>query len=329
MRKKAARSIVLALVLGAALAAGYQMLRKRGDNETDPGKKKDAMPPPTYAGVAYGSHPRQVLYFWKAESATPSPLVVVIHAGAWQEGDPLKGIESTVKPMLKAGISVASIGYRLVQDAMVEKVEPPVRAPMEDAARALQFLRSKAGEWNLDKTRVALTGGSAGGCTSLWLAFHPEMADPTSADPIARESTRVSCVAVNHAQTTLDPRQMKEWTPNSEYGSQAFGVFKVVDGKQVTDFHGWLEQREKFLPGIQKYSPIEHVTADDPPIYLSYREAPGLGQAQKDPTHTANFGVKLQEKLKTVGVECELVYPGAHEVKHPKLRDFLISKLKR
>ena len=40
---------------------------------------------------------------------------------------------------------------------------PPVKAPLEDAARALQFVRSKAAEWNIDKKRIGATGGSAGG----------------------------------------------------------------------------------------------------------------------------------------------------------------------
>jgi len=31
----------------------------------------------------------------------------------------------------------------------------------------------------------AASGGSAGACSSLWLAFHPDMADPKSADPIS------------------------------------------------------------------------------------------------------------------------------------------------
>jgi hypothetical protein len=53
-----------------------------------------------------------------------------------------------------------------------------------------------------------------------------------------------------------------------------------------------------------------------------------LGQEQRDPTHTANFGVKLQEKLRTVGVDSELVYPGAPDVKHAQAHEFLIDKLK-
>ncbi len=40
------------------------------------------------------------------------------------------------------------------------------------------------------------------------------------------------------------------------------------------------------------------VMSDDPPIHMSYGAPPLLGKEEKDPTHTANFGAKLQEKLK-------------------------------
>ena len=99
-----------------------------------------------------------------------------------------------------------------------------MKAPLEDAARALQFVRSKAAEWNLDKPRIGATGGSAGACTSLWLAFHDDMADPTSKDPVARESTRLFCAAVNGAQVSLDPQELRQWMPNYRYGAHAFGL---------------------------------------------------------------------------------------------------------
>jgi hypothetical protein len=70
------------------------------------------------------------------------------------------------------------------------------------------------------------------------------------------------------------------------------------------------------------------VTSDDPPIYLAYGTPPALGQYQKDPTHTSNFGVKLQEHCKSVGVACELVYPGAPDVKFKSPQDYLVEKLK-
>lgn len=284
-------------------------------------------PPPTMADVSYGKHPKQVLHFWKAESDQPTPLLLYIHGGGWQNGNRMAGLDPLVKDYLAAGISIASVEYRFIEEAMADGVEPPVKGCLHDAARALQFVRSKAKEWNIDKTKVAASGGSAGACTSLWLAFHDDLADPKSEDPIARESTRLQFAAVNGAQTTLDPQQMKEWTPNSVYGSHAFGIFKEVNGKKARDFEAFLAQRDKILPLINEYSPYALVSADDPPIYLFYNAPPALGEDQKDPTHTSNFGVKLQERLKEAKVPCELVYPGAPGVEHKRTQDAIIARL--
>jgi len=132
-------------------------------------------------------------------------------------------------------------------------------------------------------------------------------------------------VCCRHWRTdTLDPKQMREWTPNSRYGGHAFsktGEFK--------DFDAFVAAREKILPWISEYSPYALVTADDPPVYLIYSVPPGLGQDQKDPTHTSNFGVKLQEHCKEVGTTCELVYPGAPDVKYPQVFDYLSAQLFR
>lgn len=283
---------------------------------------------PTHANVAYGTNERQVMDFYQAKSDKPTPLVFHIHGGGWVWGD--KKEVANLEKYLAAGISVVSINYRYSTQAQLAGVKPPVKWPLADCARALQFVRSKATKWNIDKARIGATGGSAGACSSLWLAFHDDLADPKSADPIARESTRLWCAAVNIAQTSLDPKQLKEWTPNSRYGGHAFGFMPDPTDlkRRDTQFAQFLAARESILPWIKEYSPYEHVTADDPPIYLSYNTPPALGQDQKDPTHTANFGVKLQEKLRSVGVECELVYPGAPGVVHPRLEDYLIAKLK-
>jgi len=282
-----------------------------------------AGPKPALANVPYGSSPKQVLDFYKAESSKPAPLVFYIHGGGWTAGSK---DSFGAAPYLKAGVSVVSIEYRFIQEAQEAGVKPPVEWPLHDAARALQFVRSKAAEWNIDKTRIGATGGSAGACSSLWLAFHSDMADPKSSDPVAHESTRLFCAAVNGAQTSLDPKQLKEWTPNSRYGGHAFGFMPSV-AKRDSQFAEFFAAREDLLPWIKEYSPYEHVSADDPPIYLIYNAPPALGQDQKDPTHTSNYGVKLQEKARSVGVECELVYPGAPDVKHPTIEGFLIEKL--
>lgn len=283
---------------------------------------------PTAANVAYGSHERQVLDFYQAQFTKPTPLLFFIHGGGWVTGD--KGRISDLERCLAAGISVVSINYRYSWQAHLAGVMPPVQWPLEDAARALQFVRSKAGEWNLDKQRIGASGGSAGACSSLYLAFHDDLSDAKSSDPVARESTRLWCAAVTGAQTSLDPLQLKEWTPNSRYGGHAFGFMDPRNlGSRDKHFGEFYDKRDSVLKWIKQYSPYEHVSRDDPPVYLIYNAAPAIGQPQKDPTHTANYGLKLQEHCREIGAECELVYPAAPDVKHQSMADFLIDVLKR
>lgn len=286
-------------------------------------------PAPTRANVHYGSHPRQVVDFWKADAAGPTPLVFYIHGGGWMPFPKDKSVVVThqIEQYLRHGVSVASCNYRLIPDAEAAGVKPPVAWPLHDAARALQFVRSKAGEWGIDKDRIGLYGGSAGACSSLWLGLHDDLANPNSADPVARESTRVRSIAVAGAQTSLDPKQMREWIPNIAYGGHAFGFAGPWRADVFERFH---DARERILPWIREYSPFELVSADDPPVYLDYAKAPaGSGQLERDPTHSATFGVKFQERLREVGVESYLVYPGASPAKYQSRHEFLIDQLKR
>jgi acetyl esterase/lipase len=283
---------------------------------------------PTVADVAYGTHERQVLDFYKAASDKPTPLLFFVHGGGWTAGD--KNKKTDFHTYLDKGISVVSINYRYTWQAQIDGIHPPVKAPLEDAARALQFVRSKAKEWNIDKARVAATGGSAGACTSLWLAMHDDMADPKSSDPISRESTRLLCAAATRGQTSLDPEQCIKWTPNSRYGGHAFGFMDPENVKsRDTRFAEFLSKREQLLPPIKEYSPIEHASSDDPPIYLIYTTPPAMGQEEKDPTHSANYGVPLKEKLTDLKVPCKLVHPGAPDLDHPTSEAFLIDMLNR
>jgi acetyl esterase/lipase len=283
--------------------------------------------PPTFANVPYGTHERQVLDFFKADTTAPAPLVVHIHGGGWVNGDKV-GV-GDLKKLLASGISVASINYRFTTQAQAAGLKPPVKWPLEDAARAIQFLRSKAGEWNIDKTRVAATGGSAGACSSLWLAFHDDMAKADSPDPVARESTRLTAAAVNGAQTSLDPRQLREWIPNMRYGGHAFGF--VAGAGRDSAFQQFFDHRSDVLEWINEYSPYAHVGPGDPPVFLTYPaqdKPPVKGEEQKDPTHSAVLGLLLEEKLRSAGGEVHLVYPGHQDTEYKTMADFLIAKLK-
>lgn len=286
-------------------------------------KKKKApvydasVPKPTLSNVPYGSHQRQVLDFWKAPSASadkPAPLVFYIHGGSWQTNSKeiINGCVD-VNALLKAGISVAAINYRYVSQAEAEGVVPPVKAPLEDAARALQFVRSKAGEWQIDQERIGATGGSAGGCSALWLAYHDDMADPDSVDPVARESTRLFCAGVRVPQTSLDPQQMKDWLTTITYGGHALGV----KNKE------FLASREKLLPWIEEYSPYAHVSADDPPVSLYYNK-----YLEKDlNAHSPQFGFHLQKRCQELGIDCEVLYDRAPGYTQNEATFYLIKTL--
>jgi acetyl esterase/lipase len=322
---KIKRVILVALFSGLSVMARGVEGRERS-TEQPKGQSQAAdqaagypasVPQPTLREIAYGPHKRNVLDFWKAAANRPTPLVFVIHGGGWQNGskERLNRFVDTTT-LLKEEISVVAINYRYIRNA--GDIQPPVRAPLEDAARALQFVRSKADEWNIDKERIAAAGSSAGACSSLWLLYHDDLADMNSEDSVAHESTRLFCAAVNNAQTTLDPKQMKEWTPNSRYGGHAFGI---------NGFAAFFAERENILPWIQEYSPYALVTPDDPPVYLFYKAAPSVGKPQKDPTHTANFGVKLQQRCVELGLQCELMYPHAAGAVHEDATSYLITRL--
>ena len=176
---------------------------------------------PTYANVKYGSHEheRNSMNVWLAESDEPTPVLFMFHPGGFRSR-PISKIApigaQVHRSALAAGISVVAPTYRHTAPA-----------PFHDAARALQFVRNKASEWNLDKQRIASTGSSSGGCLSLWLAFHDDMAKPRSKDPIARESTRLTCVAVTQAVTSVDPRFIRDLMPGSNTHrnfDQLFGI---------------------------------------------------------------------------------------------------------
>jgi hypothetical protein len=309
-RRTACRLFIALIVVGSAITAPVIAARAQAPEPVKPTQ-------PTLANVAYGTHKNQVLDFYKAKSDKPTPLLFFIHGGGWMNGD--KANPDFLAKWLEQGISVVSINYRLIPDAWAEKVDPPVKVCLDDCARALQFTRSKSKEWNIDKTRIAGCGGSAGGFNSLWLAFHNDLAKPKSADPIARESTRLTCVLAFVPQTSLDPVQMRQWISNNDYGHHAFAL---------PSYQAFIDKRDQLKASIAEYSPHELATPDDPPVYLYYDSPVVMGKEWKDPPHSANFGAGLEEKLKKVGIVYEFNYRGGPTVKHADLFSFVTEKLK-
>jgi len=319
-------------VISQSLVAQDQTKPKNSAKEAPVAKKPPERPEPTYADVVYGADSeRQKFDFWKADSEKPTPVVLLIHGGGWVNGDKNSYGNRPIKTLLDSGISVAAINYRFIAQAMEQKVEPPVKACVQDAARALQTIRSNASKWNIDPKRIGATGGSAGACTSLWLALHDDLADPKSSDPIARESSRLQFAAVTGAQTSLDALQLRNWISNSIYGGHAFG-FAAKGRSRAEEFELLLKNRETVMPWIREYSPIELISSDDPSLFLEYpgqKTEPVFGGKEPDPTHSAIYGIEFAKRCKEMKVECIVSYPNH---KHPDFDssvDFLIKKLKQ
>ena len=277
----------------------------------------DMRPAPTHRDSSYGPHERNKLDVWLAKSDKPAPLLIFIHGGGWAGGDKADVPAKLVTAMLAQGISVASINYRYSTIA-------PLPAPVQDAARAVQFLRSKAGEWRLDAKRFGAYGISAGGCTTLWLACHDDLADARSADPVARESTRLQCAVGMSPQTCLEPDIVIGWVGdqimNHAMIARAVGVKKGEDVRKP---------KPEWVKLLHEFSPVTHVSKDDPPILISNpRIDPLPATSAGSAIHHAMLGMKFQEQAKAVGATCILrieAHPGPNT---PTPEAFLIQYLK-
>lgn len=266
---------------------------------------------PLFRDLPYGPHPRNTLDFYRPDADGPVPLLVWIHGGGFWCGN--KGTEETeiMHHVRAGGIAVAYINYRLSQQA-------PFPAPFVDCARAIQFCRYKADRLKIDPSRIAAGGSSAGGGMSLWIGFHDDLADPNSEDPIARESSRLSCMVCWDTQSSYDPNYIATILNRRAAEHQALqALFRVEPADFQTP-----QAKKIFAEG----SPIEYVTADAPPVFMLYsrRNIPITEELDADyAIHHPIFGEVLRERLAEHGVECELQtrddHPGCKDEQIPDI----------
>jgi len=256
-------------------------------------------PSPDVANIRYGPHERNVLDLWRAKPKSglwaPTPLVIFFHGGGFRTGDKRNVPGRLIDECLAAGISVASANYRLSSTAAFP-------APMLDGARAIQFVRKNAGDLGIDPKRIAAAGSSAGAGIALWVGFHDDLADPHSEDPVARASSRVSCLGVDGAQASYDPRFIKTLIGGRAHEHPA-----------LKSFYGIMSDAELDSPRTEKLyeeaSPINYVSAGDPPAILFYAEPNGPLPADAKPgqgIHHPRFGAALKAKLDPLKIECIL-----------------------
>ena len=249
---------------------------------------------PTLENVAYGPHERNVLDFWRAESDAPAPVLIYIHGGGFVNGDK-KGIRKNaiVDSCLAKGVSFAAINYRF-------RAAAPIQHILRDAARAVQFIRYNAEAWHVDPKRIASYGGSAGAGTSLWLAFHDDLADPNSDDPVLRQSSRLVVAGSRNGQFSYD---ITQWAS--------------VLGTTADKFY----PRDVAFYGLEKYDDLETeegqriladvdmrglITRDDPPVFLYCSQKGGTPENRGHFVHHPNHAIAIKERCDEMGIEAAL-----------------------
>jgi len=271
----AAFAALLAAMLGAAGVAGEVRVEKDvaylGDDRSE--KADLYLPDDMEPGKKY-------------------PGVVVIHGGGWTGGDKAAAREINIATTLAGqGYVCMSINYQLAKPGM-----PTFPANIQEAKRAVRWLRKHAERLQLDAAHIGAIGGSAGGhLTALLAVSGPEC----GLDPA--EDAEFSCRI--QAAVPLYPHCASTWqggTPLQTYDNLPMFVKPHTEAPELWD----------------SASPIKNISRDDPPMLLLHGTA--------DKTTPLTQSTTLRDAARAADVPCELiVVEGAAHAFHlqPEQRD--------
>jgi acetyl esterase/lipase len=290
--------VILILVLTSVAVLTYRFAATRV-------AKYEPRFPPTYTDIKYGEREKCFLDVYQSPVSKPQPCVLFMHGGGWTNFNRHSAHKIIdIQRLIDHNITVVTFDYTFLFDGEKQGLDAPVSLPMSDAVQALQFIRSESSRFGIDKESIVGVGASSGGCTMLWLACHDDLAKQNGSNALAQETTRLQSVYCYDAQTTLDPYVMRDWIPNIQYGQNAFG-FRSIFQDDAAEFERFYAASKSppFASLIHEYSPVSHLTIDDPSIRLLY-SASGLSEKQSlesDPTHSSLFGAILMEKSYALG----------------------------
>jgi hypothetical protein len=273
---------------------------------------------PTHADVAYAPSPHQILDVDLPTNGTGPAPVLIWFGGIWEPRKHVPDL-NRFQPQHSAVIGVET---RTINDGMRDKASPPVVYVMNDACRAVQFVRLNAMKWNLTPDRIAVGGGSQGALPALFVGGIGDRADPKSDDPVARCSSKVTCVAAYRSQPSIDPLLMQTWVPGVKWGAPSLGC----------SFEESFRRREELLPHIKAWSPDALLKKGGAPIYFENNW--GLTQPEKVTemdykVHSPAWALGFQKLALDASVVCHVKYPGHPTERYKDIWDFLVQELQR
>lgn len=211
------------------------------------------------------------------------PLIVWIHGGAWMKNDKyadMSYMANTLKLFMDKGFAVASIDYRYSTTA-------PFPAQVQDCNAAIEYLFENGPQYNIDGSRIALIGFSAGGHLANLVALS----------------------ANNNVREFYPNKKKPEFKISLVLDFYGPADFKTLKGNDSTDPQNPIKLLLGALPAARpdiarKASPITYIDRHDPPFLIV--------QGEKDESVNPDQSVLLSGLLTKAGVKNQLIIvPGA------------------
>jgi acetyl esterase/lipase len=180
---------------------------------------------------------------------------------------------------------LVDVGYTVF--AINHRAAPRFRYPaaVEDAQRAVRYIRHNAKEYGIHGDRIGAVGGSSGGHLVHMLGTMEGAGNPDDRDPVSRQSSRVQCVAALAAPSEL----LKIRT---EAGLQAVTSFIGAPSRSAGP--GTVEHKT-----YMEASPLTHVSPDDAPVLLIHGDA--------DDTVPFEQSESMDAALRKAGVQVKFI----------------------
>ena len=275
-----------------------------------------------FKNISYGSDKKNNLDLWIADAESKTPFVIYIHGGGFGAGSKnaayTKNNFKRVKRLLDNNISFATIDYRFKNN------DDFLLSSLNDAKRALQYLKFNNEKFNLIKNKVALMGASAGATSSLWIGLQDDMSDKKSKDPVLRESTKVSCIVGMAAAHSLNLNRWKEMANVDE--DYLKSIFEKYLGKMDTE--KWMK-RSFDKDYISEVDFFEKMDSNDPPIFIinfgGNRKPKNIADFHHNPLHAK----VLKQRADSLKIKNVIYAPGIGIVdkSNQGLVDFIVENL--
>lgn len=264
--------------------------------------------------IAYDSKDRTQFDIWLPGSNTPTGLVIYVHGGGFTSGDKdfvyavqsggAWDFPSDIRFLLQNNIAVATIRYTLLSPAGETE---GIRKPMGDVRRALQYIRYRATDFNIDKSKIILAGNSAGAGTSLWIAFNNDFANALSNDPVLRESSRVKGVVARETQSSYNIED--RWV-NDVFADYSLTWSEILANEtgNIQKIYGVSSTAQYESPAIDAYRAevdmLALLSVDDPEIWINntLRDVVHPYSAPEISSHHAFHARELKERADAIGV---------------------------